>query len=333
MNLMALSQSVLGMGIPVLCYHQVRPESGMTPEKFGRQMDLLSKLGLETISLARLHRIILGQDQPTGPSVVVTFDDCTLDNWVYAVPELLRRGMRGVFFAITDFLVPGQVRPRADQGWQPTDMPPLGDIMRRAIRGHCEGFMNHGEVRALVRETGMEVYAHSAAHQACFINGDHAGFLCEGKHWSHEALCGPDCPPDTPVHPVGSAYAHGGFGLDWTGQSLTLRTREERLAFCLEDFTSSRTRLENILEQPCPFLCLPWGEYDDVTLEAARAAGYQAVLNLAGGYVGKGTDPMRIGRLAVKDRKTLAWLAAKAGLLSIRPLASLVRGTRAGGRA
>ncbi len=72
----------------------------MSPEKFGSHLDLLKILGFQTISLARLHRVILGQEQPTGSPVVVTFDDCTLDNWVYAVPELLRRNMQGVFFAM-----------------------------------------------------------------------------------------------------------------------------------------------------------------------------------------------------------------------------------------
>jgi peptidoglycan/xylan/chitin deacetylase (PgdA/CDA1 family) len=132
---------------------------------------------------------------------------------------------------------------------------------------------------------------------------------------------------------VGSAYAHAGFGLDWSGRPLDLGTPAERLAFCLDDFSSSKARLETVLEQPCPFLCLPWGEYDDVTLEAARQAGYEGVLNLQAGRVGPGTDPMRIGRLAVKDRKSLARLGLKTALLALSPLAPLIRGVRPGGRA
>jgi peptidoglycan/xylan/chitin deacetylase (PgdA/CDA1 family) len=332
MNALSLSQAVLGASIPVLCYHQVRPGSEMSPEKFGRHLDLLAKLGLQTISLASLQRIILGRERPAGPSVVVTFDDCTLDNWVHALPELVRRGMRGVFFAVTDFLLPGAARPRADQGGRP-DVPPFGEIMRQALDGHCEWFMNHEEVRAVVREFGMEVYSHSAAHQACFTSPRQEGVLGGGGHWSHGALCGKGAPPDSPVHAVGSAYAHAGFGLDWNGQPLALGTREERLAFCLDDFSSSRMRLESVLGQPCPFLCLPWGQFDETTLEAASLAGYTGVLNLNGGCVGAGTDPMRIGRLAVKDRKSLPWLGFKTGLLAHKATAGLVRGLNVGGRA
>jgi len=327
MNFMTPTQAVLGPGIPVLCYHQVRPDSGMTPEKFGSHLDLLQRLGFQTISLARLHRIITGQEGSSGQCAVVTFDDCTLDNWAYAVPELLNRGMCGVFFAITDFLLPGAVRPRSDQGGRPI-VPDMGDIMRSALQGHCEGFMNHGEIRALVHDLNMEVYSHTAAHQACFTSSRQNGFLCDEKHWSHGPLSGPGSTPGTPVYPVGSAYAQAGFGLDWRGEPLALTTREERLAFCLEDFSNSRIRLETILERPCPFLCLPWGEYDECTLEAARASGYSGVLNLEAGYVGPRTDPMRIGRLAVKDRKTLSWLGLKTILMAHRTLAPLVRGHR-----
>lgn len=333
MSVLTQSQKIFGTSIPVLCYHQVRPNSGMTPEKLGSHLDLIAKLGLQTISLTRLHRIILGQERPVGSPVVITFDDCTLDNWVYAVPELLRRGMHGVFFAITDFLQPGQIRPRADQTEQPAVVPVFGDIMQQALRGNCTGFMNQSEVRAVVHDLGMEVYSHSAAHQACFTSTERIGFLGDNRHWSHAALCGWDSVADTPIHPVGSAYAHAGLGQDWNGQPLTLQTQGERTAFCLEDFSSSKLRLENVLNKPCPFLCLPWGEYDEITLAAAKQAGFQGVLNLKAGYVGAGIDPMRIGRLAVKDRKTLAWLGFKTAILAHKALTPLARGLRSGGHA
>ena len=310
MKPLAVSQKLLGPGVPVLCYHQVRPRSGMTPEKFGRHLDLISSLGFQTIGLTRLHRIIAGREPWPGPAAVVTFDDCTLDSWVYAIPELVRRNMTAVFFAITDFLVPGPARLRADQGGQ-ADVPDFGAIMQQGMAGHMQWFMNHDELRSAVRDFGMEVFPHSAAHQACFTDARRVGVLADCRHWSHEALCGKGAAPETHVHPVGSAYAHAGFGLDWNGQPLGLGTPEERMGFCVDDFSGSKMRLESILERPCPFLCLPWGQYDDVTLQAARTAGFTAVLTLDRDGVGIGTDPFRIGRRAVKDRKTLAWLTSR----------------------
>ncbi|SFJ06245.1 Polysaccharide deacetylase [Desulfomicrobium apsheronum] len=321
MSIISLTQPLLGASIPILCYHQVRPASGMTPEKFGSHLDLIKKLGFQTISLANLHRIIQGQTPQTGPSVVITFDDCTLDNWVYAVPQLLRRDMHGVLFAITDFVQPGRTRLRADQTMNPPSVPAFGDIMQQSLAGNCDGFMNEAEIRAVVHELGMEVYSHSAAHQACFTRAEQTGTLSEKRHWSHAALCGKDADAGTAVHPVGSSYAHAGFGLNWNGRPLPLKTDQERLAFCLQDFSTAKAKLEDLLDLPCPFLCLPWGEYDDITLPAAKKAGYEGVLNLEAGHVGPGIDPMRIGRLAVKDRKTLPWLALKTLLLAHRTLA------------
>ena len=331
-TVLSLTQSIFGASIPVLCYHQVRPDSGMTPEKFGSHLDLIRKMGFETISLARLYDVITGKEKLTFPAIVITFDDCTLDNWVYAVPELLRRNMTGVFFAITDFLRPGQARLRADQGNRP-HIPRFDEIMSQALQGNCEWFMNHDEIRAVVHELDMEVYSHSAAHQACFTRAERVGVLGENRHWSHASLCGQNSDADTAVHHVGSAYAHAGFGLDWTGRPLALATEEERLTFCLKDFSAGKARLEELLGQPCPFFCLPWGEYDHVTLAAANKSGYQDVLNLEAGHVGPGIDPMRIGRLAVKDRKTLPWLGLKTLLLAHQALTPWAQKRNAGRRA
>jgi len=312
MNKMVLSltQSLFGASIPVLCYHQVRPDSGMTPDKFGSHLDLIHKMGFESISLARLHDVITGKTKLTFPAIVITFDDCTLDSWVYAVPELLRRNMTGVFFAITDFLRPGQARPRADLGGRMT-VPRFDEIMDQAIQGNCQWFMNHDEIRAVVHDLGMEVYSHSAAHQACFIRNKPIGTLGDGKHWSHNPLCGPRATNDTPVYQAGSAYAHAGFGLDWGGEPLRIADRKERAALCAEDFSRAKKELETILNRPCPFLCLPWGQFDEITLEASAKAGHLATLTLERTFVGPGSPAQRIGRIAVKDAKSTAWLRNK----------------------
>jgi peptidoglycan/xylan/chitin deacetylase (PgdA/CDA1 family) len=310
MNKMVLSltQTLLGASIPVLCYHQVRPQSGMTPEKFGSHLDLIRKMGFETISLARLHDVITGKEKLTFPAIVITFDDCTLDNWIYAVPELLRRNMTGVFFAITDFLRPGEARPRADQGDQPR-IPRFDEIMNQTLQGNCEWFMNHAEVRLLVHDLGMEVYSHSAAHQACFTSHKPNGTLGDAKHWSHKTLCGPDATADSPVYPTGSAYAHAGFGLDWNGSPLHLQDDEARKFFCLQDFRRSKTSLELILGHPCPFICLPWGQYNNDTVSSALQADFTGVLTLDREFTGMNSNAQSIGRLAVKDKKSLPWLA------------------------
>lgn len=317
MNIVSVLQNFLGASIPVLCYHQVRPNSWMTPQRFGQHLDLLQQLGLQTISLSHLFALIDEKEKLRSPAVVITFDDCTADNWIYAVPELMRRKMTGVFFAITDFLDLGPKRLRADETSSPKSAPNFSEIMCQAIKGDHHGFMRQVEIQTLVHDLGMEVYSHSAAHQACFISRTSTGTLAENAHWSHQALLG-TTDPQTPIFPVGSAYAHPGFGLDWQGQPLKLATPEERLAFCIHDFSRSKQALVSLLGQPCPYLCLPWGQYDRLTLDAAQQAGYKGALTLERISASPGTDPFRVGRLAVKDKKELNWLRLRTLLMSTK---------------
>lgn len=311
MSILARLQAHLfGRSIPVLCYHQVRPDSGMTPEKFGRHLDIITKTGFRTVGLRHLHAVICGSIPMREPLAVVTFDDCTLDNWFYAVPELVQRDMTAVFFAITDYLLPGTARSTTSPHVVPQKMPAFGDIINRAAAGDASGFMNQDEIRGLIHH-GMEVYSHSAAHQPCFTDRTASGTLHNSTHWSHSSLVGPDRHMSSPIYPVGSAYAHRGFGFDWHGQPLRLDTDAERKTFCIDDFTRSKSCLEAVLKRPCPFLCLPWGQYDDITIDAARQAGYDAVLTLDRTPTTFSPETYTIGRRAVRDKKTDLWLRTR----------------------
>jgi hypothetical protein len=190
-------------------------------------------------------------------------------------------------------------------------IPRFDEIMDQALQGNCQWFMNHDEIRAIVHDLGMEVYSHSAAHQACFTSNTPNGTLGDGKHWSHKALCGPDATKDTPVYPTGSAYAHAGFGLDWSGGLLRIAEPEDRLNLGMEDFSRAKNELEAVLGRPCPFICLPWGQFDQTTLEACAKSGHQATLTLERTFVGPGSPAHRVGRIAVKDAKSHAWLRNK----------------------
>jgi hypothetical protein len=129
------------------------------------------------------------------------------------------------------------------------------------------------------------------------------------------------------VFPTGSAYAHAGFGLDWSGKLLRITEREERQALCLEDFSRAKKVLEAVLDSPCPFICLPWGQFDEITLEASAKTGHLTALTLERTFVGPGSP--NIGRIAVKDAKTTAWLRNKLFLHAYSLHAKLFR-TRLG---
>jgi hypothetical protein len=121
------------------------------------------------------------------------------------------------------------------------------------------------------------------------------------------------------VYPTGSAYAHAGFGLDWSGNPLQLQDNEARKLFCISDFRRSISSLEVILGQDCPYLCLPWGQYNIDTISTALQAGFISTLTLDREFTGRGSNSQRIGRLAVKDKKSIFWLIFKILQLAFRP--------------
>jgi peptidoglycan/xylan/chitin deacetylase (PgdA/CDA1 family) len=300
--------------IPVLCYHQVSPHYGITPKTLDKHLSLISRLGFTTITLDELYAIITGKHKQTRPSVVITFDDCTLDNWVYAMPVLVRRNMHGVFFAITRFLDSGPAR------WQQKDQPSklpqslsTPEALTKSFRGDRTGFMNKEEVRYAVHDLSMDIQSHMATHQPCFISQDPVGTLADDMHWSHRLLLPPDASSTAPVFDVGSAYAYEGHGLAMDGSDLAghIGTPELRRQFCLTEARESRQTLESITHTPCDFLCWPWGHFDHISLEAAREAGYKATFTLERGYVGPGSDPMRICRIPVGNTKSPGWLRRK----------------------
>lgn len=120
-------------GVPVLCYHQIRPWAAgdsaynkrsliCPPENFRRQLDGLVEAGYTSITPdAYLAHVRTGAPLPAKP-VLLTFDDGKDSQPLVAAPELTRRGLTGVFFVMTvvignaGWIAPAQIRAMADAG-------------------------------------------------------------------------------------------------------------------------------------------------------------------------------------------------------------------------
>ncbi len=118
--------------IPVLCYHQVREwQSGdsknaktyiIPPQRFREHMKVLHDSGYRTI-LPEEHLRYLKEGKSISPKVVIlTFDDGTMSQYTYALPELDKYGFKAVFSIMTVTLdKPGymsrkQVKEISDRG-------------------------------------------------------------------------------------------------------------------------------------------------------------------------------------------------------------------------
>ncbi|WP_207260675.1 glycosyltransferase [Desulfovibrio sp. Huiquan2017] len=297
----------MSISIPVLCYHNVSDVNGHTPEMFREHLDAMLDAGWRTISARDLLAVTRGEMRPPKRSLVLTFDDGHVSNWITVVPELEKRGMTGTFFALTDFTLPGVVR---DAKTAPT-MLRMREAFLTAFRdGDLSQFLNEAEIGAMLGK-GMEVFAHGCRHQAAYRSLEPDGRLGDGiTHWGGWAIY-PGYNDEWPTFSPGSAYVYDGFWprFDGTGgPRFVKRSEEERRQFCRRDLRKSLERIRELNGWDEQLFCWPWGQFDPVSESELKAAGYVGAFTLERGPNARGTDPFRLNRLGVAAHKDGRWV-------------------------
>ena len=152
--------------LPILMYHHVSPQPGLvtiSPENFAAQMAWLAGNGYHCASGADLEAFLAGRPLPAR-SVMLTFDDGYLDNYVHAYPILRRNGLHALVFAVTDWLGDGTARAVADE----SGVPPLlnhrecYDCIKAGRLD--EAVMRWSEILRTQAENVFEFHSHTASH-------------------------------------------------------------------------------------------------------------------------------------------------------------------------
>jgi len=307
--------SFLNDSVPVLCYHKVAPDTGFTPEKLDKQLSYLKSSGYETISAVQLYDYIVNGARIPNKPVMITFDDATLDNWVYSIPILNRHGFKGVFFAITSFIGDGACRPMFVDNKETPEIDSAADSFTKAIRGDFSQFMNVNEIIKTVNNYDHEVYSHSATHQMCFKSLNQKGVYPDKWHWGMLSIYG-SLYDGAIYYERGSALANDGFWPSGHNNMMNQGTKEDRYKFCIKEMQSSRKVMKDILGGEQDFFCWPWGEYDELSVEALKECGYKAAFTLDRGSNNRKTDPLYIRRISVGDKKDLNWVKNKIKIYS-----------------
>lgn len=153
--------------VPVLMYHHVSPTAGIittTPANFESQIAGLARHGYHALSAAEFAGFLAGQPVP-DKSVMITFDDGYLDNWVYAHPVLKKYGMKASLFLITGVIGEGEIRPVHGES---LELPPIaGHMQAKAMlaAGTTDPVMLRWSEVLAMREAGtFEFHSHTHTH-------------------------------------------------------------------------------------------------------------------------------------------------------------------------
>jgi len=139
------------MYFPVIMLHYVLDDPhesiakwSITPRKFVEMLDCIDKMHLEVTTFEEIVTRGLS-DRQLRNKVVITFDDCPKSLFDFAIPELLKRGMKAVFYVPTAYIGEYNLWDVEEHG---TIKTPIMDV---------------SEIKTLM-DLGMEIGSHSHHH-------------------------------------------------------------------------------------------------------------------------------------------------------------------------
>ncbi|GCH11575.1 polysaccharide deacetylase family protein [Escherichia coli] len=149
--------------LPVLMYHHVSNKPGLvtlSPRTFREQMKWLAESGWKTVTAAEVEAFYRGETLPRK-SVMLTFDDGWLDNWLQVFPVLQEFRLHAHLFLVTGLVSDGPVRISADaQEYSHEECQFLIEQGRAD-----EVMLRWSEIREMYRSGLVEFHSHTHTHR------------------------------------------------------------------------------------------------------------------------------------------------------------------------
>lgn len=189
--------------IPVLMYHHVadRHESlTVTAKNFDSQIAGLVKDGYTSLGANDIANFYAGKPLPKK-SVLITFDDGYLDNWVYAHPILEKHGMSAILFTVTGLIGNGAARPFTGQGAELPNCPGHHQAKKIMFTEQSDEVMlRWSEIHAMINAGTFEIHSHTHTHKRWD--------LIDTAHKNENILADLEQSKQTLQNQIGNASAH-----------------------------------------------------------------------------------------------------------------------------
>ena len=159
--------------VPVLMYHHINRHKGdmvtITPEVFEGQMEYLHNAGYRTLKIGELIAYINGGLTLTRKSVVVTFDDGWLDNYMYAFPTLKKYKINATVFLITNRVKNASLQNSEIQTlYSKLTMPTHEESKLLIEKGEAHKVvLNWKLIKEMLNSGMIEFYSHTKSHAKC----------------------------------------------------------------------------------------------------------------------------------------------------------------------
>lgn len=154
--------------VPVLMYHHVCPHPGLvtvSPAVFDEHMAYLARRKYRALAADEFLDFLLGKRALDGPSVLITFDDGYLDNYVYAWPILARHALKATIFAITGLVGDGPARASAGAGGALPATPDHRACRLAMDEGRADDAMlRWSEIERMEASGTVEIHSHTHSH-------------------------------------------------------------------------------------------------------------------------------------------------------------------------
>lgn len=154
--------------LPVLMYHHISNKPGLvtlSPRTFRAQMKWLAESGWKTVTAGEVEAFYRGEKLPRK-SVMLTFDDGWLDNWLKVFPVLLEFNLHAHLFLVTGLVSDGPVRVSADGREYSHDECQV--LIKQGLAD--EVMLRWSEVREMHLSGLVEFHSHTHTHRRWDLN-------------------------------------------------------------------------------------------------------------------------------------------------------------------